>query len=79
MIKILKFLARILFANVLVFVLIASSVIDFIIGLLVLTGVIYISNEAEAPIPTYAMCFIVGIVYLTIGIIIGVIKRKKRK
>ncbi len=68
---------HILFENFWSFLLVLSGVVDIAIGLgLAFTGVTFTGPQ----LPVFAICLITGAVYLSLGIVIAVVgRRKKRK
>jgi len=72
----LKLLKHILFGNFWSFLLILSGIIDSVIGIFVLTDIISVEDSS---FPTYVICFIIGFIYLTAGLIIAIVKMRKEK
>lgn len=72
------FIKHILFENFWSFLLVLSGVVD--IGI----GVILVFTDGKSfsgpPLPVFVICFITGAVYLSLGIVIALVRlRRKRK
>ena len=71
----LKLIKYILFGNFWSFLLVLSGIADIIIGFLVLTDIIHVE---DSPFPAYIICFIISAIYLVAGIILAIIKMRKK-
>lgn len=71
-----KMLKYIFFGNFWSFLLILSGIIDLIIGTLVITDIIHVTEHAFI---AAVVAFGVGMLYLTGGIVIAWVKMKKEK
>jgi len=72
----LKLLKYILFGNFWSFLLTLSGIVDIAIGIFVLTNIISVDSHSFL---VSIICFIIGIIYLTGGFIIAMVKMKKQK
>ena len=70
-----KIIKQILIGSFWSFLLTLSGIIDIIIGLLVLTGIIPVDEHS---VMVSIICFAVGLLYLSGGIAIAVVKVKKK-
>ena len=58
------------------FLLVLSGIVDVVLGIVsYFTGVLSAENS---PLPTFAICLIVGSVYIAFGILIALIKERRR-
>ena len=67
---------HILFGNFWSFLLILSGVIDMAIGVLVVTGAIFVRSST---VPVIIVCFGIGLVYLAAGLAIAIVRMKRQK